>query len=249
MEAFAALHKERPRAKLLLVSLFEPERIEYHRKLRQMVAGLGIADAVAWTGHLDDAGVSRCLGSADVGFFPFQDGVSLRRQSFMTAMVHALPVVTTRGMIAPETLGLKHLEKILAKLKADPVLWNARIEAVRNVGLEAIEVAKKKDVEELWDVGGNLDAACENCHLDYWYPGQRGLLKKLQAKVQEATRDTSGRIPAPPGCPRAHPPRARAGTRPDWSRQSAPGRSAAARGRRWPGRTTCPRPRGGWRSG
>jgi hypothetical protein len=87
-------------------------------------------------------------------------------------------------------------EQILSKLKADPVLWNARIEAVRNVGLEAIDVVKRKDVEELWDVGGNLDAACENCHLDYWYPGQRGLLKKLQAKVQEAMRESSDEKPA-----------------------------------------------------
>jgi len=38
---------------------------------------------------------------------------------------------------------------------------------------------KKKNVNELWDAAENLDQACENCHLEYWYPGEKALLKKL----------------------------------------------------------------------
>src|SRR5579862_9714491 len=40
--------------------------------------------------------------------------------------------------------------QITAKLEADPVLWNAKIEALRNVGLEVLEVVKKKDVNALF---------------------------------------------------------------------------------------------------
>jgi hypothetical protein len=58
--------------------------------------------------------------------------------------------------------------QITAKLLADPVLWNAKIEALRNVGLEVMEIVKRKDVNELWDAGENLDQACESCHLEYW---------------------------------------------------------------------------------
>jgi hypothetical protein len=71
--------------------------------------------------------------------------------------------------------------QIKAKLEADPVLWNAKIEALRNVGLEVIEIVKRKDVNELWDAGENLDRACENCHLEYWYPSQVLLLRKLNS--------------------------------------------------------------------
>jgi hypothetical protein len=78
--------------------------------------------------------------------------------------------------------------EILKKLQRDPVLWEARIQAVRNVALEAIDVAKRRDTEELWDVGENLNVACERCHLDYWYPAQRLLLKELEQKVREAMR-------------------------------------------------------------
>jgi hypothetical protein len=86
--------------------------------------------------------------------------------------------------VGPEPAELSP-SQIMAKLLADPVLWNAKIEALRNVGLEVMEVVKRKDVDELWDAGENLDQACENCHLEYWYPGERALLKKLDSHLEE----------------------------------------------------------------
>jgi hypothetical protein len=75
--------------------------------------------------------------------------------------------------------------QIKAKLEADPVLWNAKIEALRNVGLEVLEIVKKKKADELWDAGDNLDRACESCHIQYWYPGDTALLQKLDRRIQE----------------------------------------------------------------
>ena len=75
--------------------------------------------------------------------------------------------------------------QIKAKLEADPVLWNAKIEALRNVGLEVLEIVKEKRVAELWDAGYNLDQACETCHLQYWYPGDKALLQKIDRDIQE----------------------------------------------------------------
>lgn len=94
--------------------------------------------------------------------------------------------------------------QIKAKLEADPVLWNAKIEALRNVGFEVIELVKRKDVDELWDAAENLDQACEACHLEYWYPGERVLMKKLDARLEELFGPRTGRTlklgmdPAPP---------------------------------------------------
>ena len=62
--------------------------------------------------------------------------------------------------------------QIRAKVEHDPVEWNARVEALRNVALEVIDLVKRKDVKELWDAGENLDKACESCHRSYWYPGE-----------------------------------------------------------------------------
>ena len=75
--------------------------------------------------------------------------------------------------------------QIKVKLEADPVLWNAKIEALRNVGLEVLEIVKRKDAKELWDAADNLDQACESCHVAYWYPGEGALLKKLDRRLEE----------------------------------------------------------------
>jgi len=76
--------------------------------------------------------------------------------------------------------------QITAKVERDPVEWNARIEALRNVALEALDVVKRKDVAELWDVGENLDKACEACHRSYWYPGEGAeFYRKLRQRLEE----------------------------------------------------------------
>ncbi len=63
--------------------------------------------------------------------------------------------------------------QIKAKIDKDPVLWDAKIQALRNVSLEVLEVIKKKDVQALFDASADLDEACEACHLEYWYPGDK----------------------------------------------------------------------------
>ena len=75
--------------------------------------------------------------------------------------------------------------QIKAKLEADPVLWNAKIEALRNVGLEVLEIANRKDAKALWGAAEDLDQACETCHLIYWYPGEKALLKRLDRHLEE----------------------------------------------------------------
>ena len=101
-----------------------------------------------------------------------------------------------KGEITRNTLETQ----ITAKVERDPVEWNARIEAMRNVALEALDVVKRKDVDELWDVGENLDRACEACHRSYWYPGEgaefyRKLDRRLEELRQQSAPGTTGAKP------------------------------------------------------
>ena len=76
--------------------------------------------------------------------------------------------------------------QIAAKVEKDPVEWNARIEALRNVGLQVLDIVKRKDANELWDASENLDQACENCHRSYWYPGETSAYyKELDRRLEE----------------------------------------------------------------
>jgi len=75
--------------------------------------------------------------------------------------------------------------QIKAKRDKDPVLWNAKIQALRNVGLEVLEIVKEKNAQKLWDAGEDLDNACEGCHIEYWYPGDSALLARLDRRLEE----------------------------------------------------------------
>ena len=74
-------------------------------------------------------------------------------------------------------------DQIKARIEADPVLWNAKIEALRNISLEVLEIVKRKDAKELSEAGEILDQACETCHLEYWYPAEKDLMKKLDRRL------------------------------------------------------------------
>lgn len=63
--------------------------------------------------------------------------------------------------------------QIKAKVDKDPVLWEAKIEALRNAAKEVMEIADRKDADSLFEASADLDNACEACHLEYWYPGDR----------------------------------------------------------------------------
>lgn len=94
------------------------------------------------------------------------------------------PAGDVNNSVGPDATELAP-DQIEAKIKKDPVEWNARIEALRNVGLEVLDIVKKKNTKELWDASENLDEACESCHRSYWYPKEdqqfyRDLDKRLR---------------------------------------------------------------------
>ena len=37
----------------------------------------------------------------------------------------------------------------------------------------ALQAADARDVEKLFASGDEIDRACENCHVKYWYPNDR----------------------------------------------------------------------------
>src|SRR5205823_12955625 len=87
--------------------------------------------------------------------------------------------------------------QIKEKIEKDPVLWDAKIQAMRNAALEVAEVTKKKDADELFRAGGDLDEACEACHLEYWYPGDRAAVDEYKNARSTFTKPQAPAAPAP----------------------------------------------------
>jgi hypothetical protein len=73
-------------------------------------------------------------------------------------------------------------EQIQAKVDADRSLWNKHADELRDAGLRVMEIVKKKDADALFQAGSELDKVCENCHLEYWYPGDRKAVLEDEAK-------------------------------------------------------------------
>jgi glycosyltransferase involved in cell wall biosynthesis len=88
-----------------------PPLLDGHDKLAVILLGKGslelrhrlielhpdLSQAVRATGVLSAEGISRHISACDVMLQPYQDGVSGRRTSVMTALSHGVPVVTTAG--------------------------------------------------------------------------------------------------------------------------------------------------------
>lgn len=75
-------------------------------------------------------------------------------------------------------------EQIQAKIEKDRALWYKYSDGLKTAALDAVRVAKARDVDGLFKVGDQVDKACEACHLEYWYPGDReAVLKDQNSKV------------------------------------------------------------------
>jgi hypothetical protein len=61
--------------------------------------------------------------------------------------------------------------QIQAKIDEDRGRWNKHADDLRSVAIASMTLVKTRDPEVLFKVGGDIDNACEACHLEYWYPG------------------------------------------------------------------------------
>lgn len=48
--------------------------------------------------------------------------------------------------------------------------FTAHAYAFQDSSIKVLRAIEKKDADELYNVGGQLERACEGCHIKYWYP-------------------------------------------------------------------------------
>lgn len=66
--------------------------------------------------------------------------------------------------------GIEPPEKIQQAIDADPPSFTAAAGRLREAAVHALQAIDQKNPPALIEAGGELDAACEACHLKYWYP-------------------------------------------------------------------------------
>ena len=117
-------------ARLLMVGgkvgASDPTNLAYLAHVEKLIADLGLADRVQWTGFTDPDEVSANLLATDIAVLPYREGASLRHGSLMAALAHGLPIVSTALPAQPnEAEGLFPLlradESALLVAPDDPV--------------------------------------------------------------------------------------------------------------------------------
>jgi hypothetical protein len=73
--------------------------------------------------------------------------------------------------------------EIEAKVKKDPAAWNQHADGLRTAALESLAIIKTRDPQELFSAGDKIDKACEACHLEYWYPGDKKAVLENERKT------------------------------------------------------------------
>ncbi len=93
------------------VGASDPTNDTYLQKVEARIHTAHLAQRVHWTDHIPHAQVSAAFHCADVCLLPYQDGASYRRGSFMAALTHGMPIVTTPPQVSyPE---LMHGQNVL----------------------------------------------------------------------------------------------------------------------------------------
>lgn len=63
-------------------------------------------------------------------------------------------------------------QQIAAFIERQRPLFTGFANGLRATAREALEAIDRKDVDALLKAGGDIDAACEACHVTFWYPNQ-----------------------------------------------------------------------------
>jgi len=141
IETIHRLKEEQVPVKLLLIGgrtgSSDPTNAAFADQIDQMIAQLNLTEQIQRTGYVTPAEVSAHLLATDACLMPYRDGISFRRGSFMAALVHGRPIIsTTPAVELPE---LQQRENIFLVPPAQP---HAMVEAVKS--LRSDQVLREK---------------------------------------------------------------------------------------------------------
>lgn len=78
-----------------------------------------------------------------------------------------------QGELAPAELEVS--------IAASRDLFNQYADALAKEAMRIVEIVDSRDVDALFAAGSAIDVACENCHLEFWYPGDREAVERFNA--------------------------------------------------------------------
>jgi hypothetical protein len=103
---------------------------------------------------------------------------TVRRGAITLAEAANLLMIPGRRVARPgeksETPGVE-LEptEMDALIAENPDAWNQRASALHLAAMHAVEATDAHDADRIFEVGEEIENACEGCHRQYWYPNEK----------------------------------------------------------------------------
>jgi len=121
---------------------------------------------------IDKGGIHETAPKSDEEWFKVRSGLIMMIEGSNLLMVPGRKVA--RPGEKSETPGVElepsEMDELIAK---DRKAWYERAKALHDIATSVLPIVDAKDAQKLFDVGEDIDKACENCHRQYWYPNEK----------------------------------------------------------------------------
>ena len=121
---------------------------------------------------IDKGGLHETVPTSDEDWHKVRNGVITLIEASNLLMVpgRAMAKPGEKSVAPGVELEPAEMEELVKK---DPAGWQQRAKALHDISVDVLKVVDAKDVQKLFDIGEDLDRACENCHRQYWYPNEK----------------------------------------------------------------------------
>jgi hypothetical protein len=138
---------------------------------------MSIVDPSADTVWLSVTTVQSSAGTVDTAPKNDEEWQKVRHGAIALAEATNLLIMPGRHVANPgeksETPGVElepsEMEVLINK---DRAAWETRAKALHDAALNVVKAVDAKDSQKVFEVGEEIEMACENCHRQYWYPNE-----------------------------------------------------------------------------
>ena len=138
---------------------------------------LSIVDPSADVVWLSVTTVQSAAGTVDTAPKNEEEWQKVRQGAIALAEAANLLIMPGRHVAKPgeksETPGVElepsEMEVLINK---DRAAWEKRARALHDAALNVVKAVDTKDSQKVFEVGEEIEVACESCHRQYWYPNE-----------------------------------------------------------------------------
>ena len=111
---------------------------EYHEQVWKWIEEYGLKDCINVTGYISDEEVSEEIQHTQIATLFYEDGLTLRRGSFLAYLAHGIPIITSEGDKEAHMLFADHQGIVMAESDEEIINSILRLSSIKKEKREKI---------------------------------------------------------------------------------------------------------------